>query len=223
MEKITGKEDLLKKFNLPKGVGRYSQFMFQKEREVAKVLKENINKKKITKSFIKNSYFKKISTSDFENHLMLTDLKTWLADESLMRTDKMTMAFGLEQRVPILDHQLVELAMRIPSSYKIKNRREGKMIFKEAMKKYLPKHILESDYKKVWLAPMSEWLRTDLNKFALNILSEDYCPETKKFFDFKGINKMFLEHVNREKYNLNLIWALITFQIWYKKNLVDTF
>jgi len=60
-------------------------------------------------------------------------------------------------------------------------------------------------------------LRTDLNRFASEILSENYCPENKIYFDFSGIKKMFDDHIEKRKYNLNLIWALITFQIWYKK------
>jgi len=61
---------------------------------------------------------------DFEKYFMLVDLQAWLTNESLMRTDKMTMAFGLEERVPLLDHRLVELAVKIPSKYKLKRRRE---------------------------------------------------------------------------------------------------
>jgi asparagine synthase (glutamine-hydrolysing) len=197
----------------------HTRFMFQKEYEVSKILNKSVNYTGITDRFFKENYFKKYKVNDFEKLFMLLDLKTWLTDESLMRTDKMTMAHGLEQRVPILDHHLVELSAKIPTKYKILNREHGKAIFIEAMKDYLPKHILESDYKKVWLTPMSQWLRTDLNKFATEILSPDYCSRTKLYFDFNGIREMFVDHVEKRKYNLSLIWALITFQIWYKEYL----
>ena len=194
----------------------HRRFMFQKEEEIGKILNKEINQEGLTNKFFKENYFKGHKSADFEKLFMLIDLKTWLADESLMRTDKMTMAFGLEQRVPILDHHLVELAMRIPSKYKIASKNQGKAIFIEAMKGYLPRHVLESEQKKVWLTPMSHWLRTDLNKFASEILSAGYNPETKRYFDFNKINKMFDDHIKRKKYNLNLIWALLTFQIWFK-------
>lgn len=216
VEQLTRQKDLAQKLNLQQGVERYVQFMSQKEEEIAKILNDNINQRIITKKFFQENYFRNIPSKDFDNYFMLVDLKTWLVDESLMRTDKMTMAHGLEQRVPILDHRLVELAIRIPSEFKIKSRKEGKAIFKEAMKEYLPKHVLESAHKKVWMTPMSEWLRTDLNNFAKSILSPDYCQQTKEYFDFQGINRMFNEHVEKKKYNLNLIWAIITFQIWAK-------
>lgn len=194
----------------------YFRFMLQKEEEIGKILNQDINSSGLTNKFFKDRYFKNKSVKDFEKLFMLIDLKTWLADESLMRTDKMTMAHGLEQRVPILDHHLVELAMKIPSKYKMGNNEQGKEIFIEAMKKYLPEHILKSDKKKVWLTPMSDWLRTDLKDFALKILSPNYYPETNKYFNFEEINKIFIDHIYKRRYNLNLIWALITFQMWYK-------
>ncbi|MDP2946544.1 MAG: asparagine synthase (glutamine-hydrolyzing) [Nanoarchaeota archaeon] len=195
----------------------YSRFMFQKEEEITKILNADINDRYTTKHFFNENYFKKNRAKDFEKLFMLTDLKTWLADESLMRTDKMTMAHGLEQRVPVLDHYLVELAMKIPSKYKMGSKDQGKTIFIEAMKGYLPEHVLESGKKKVWLTPMSHWLRTDLNNLAKNILSPDYCLESQKYFDFKAIGQMFNDHIEKRKYNLNLIWALITFQLFFKK------
>ena len=197
----------------------HARFMFQKEKEIDKILNRNINQPKLTERFFRKNHLEKYSDADFEKLFMITDLKTWLADESLMRSDKMTMAFGLEQRVPVLDHQLVELAMKIPSKYKISSKNQGKAIFIEAMRDYLPKHILESEKKKVWMTPMSEWLRTELNSRAIEILSPDYFLENKKYFNFDNIQKMFVDHINKKRYNLNLIWAVIVFQIWCKKYL----
>lgn len=195
----------------------HKRFMFQKEGEIGKILNKDVNRVRATKEFFRKKYFKNVSVNDYEKMFMLTDLKTWLTDESLMRSDKMTMAHGLEQRVPVLDHQLVELAMKTPSKYKMKDENQGKAIFIEAMKQYLPEHILKSEKKKVWMTPMSEWLRTDLNNFAKSVLNINYCPESQKYFNFNGIDQVLKGHVERKKYNLNLIWAIIVFQIWYKK------
>jgi len=197
----------------------YLKFMSQKEKEVAKILNKEINSFKNTKSLFKKNYFRINGKMSFVNQYMLADLKTWLADESLMRSDKMTMAHGLEERVPILDHQLVELSVKIPSKYKMLNKNHGKAIFIEAMKKYLPKHISELDRKKVWMTPASQWLREDLNQKAKEVLSADYFSQNQQYFNFTEIQKMFDEHIDKTKYNLNLIWALIVFQMWCKKYL----
>ncbi len=200
----------------------YLKFMSQKEKELGKILNKNINSTKNTLKLFKKKYFKLSPRTEFTNQFMLADLKTWLPDESLMRSDKMTMAMGLEERVPILDHQLVELSAKIPNKYKMLNRNQGKTIFIKAMEKYLPEHILSSDKKKVWMTPASQWLREGLNQKAKQILSPEYFSDNRKYFNFDGIQRMFIDHVDKKSYNLNLIWALIVFQVWCKKYLLDT-
>ena len=195
----------------------YLKFMSQKEGEINKILNKDINDGKQTFALFKNNYFN--SNENFVNQYMLADLRTWLVDESLMRSDKMTMANGLEERVPVLDHQLVELSARIPSKYKIAGKNQGKAIFIKAMKKYLPKHILESEQKKVWLTPMGRWLKKELKDFAYSVLKSNYYSETKNYFNFLNAQKMLRDHIEGRKYNLGLIWALIAFQIWCKNYL----
>jgi len=128
----------------------------------------------------------------------------------------MTMAFGLEERVPILDHHLIELSARIPSKYKIKG--EGKAIFKKAMEEYLPDYVLGAP-KRGWFSPVAKWLRTDLKDFAYDVLSEDYSPKTNQYFNFPEIRKILDDHISKKRYNLNCLWVLMTFQIWAKQNL----
>ncbi|MBU4331849.1 asparagine synthase (glutamine-hydrolyzing) [Patescibacteria group bacterium] len=236
-----------KNLDYPKGIERYAKFMFQDGNEVNRVLSKGVNKARLTHDFYKNK-FEEIEKQiplrqgfggqgnketkgtndthgslkkDFEKQFMMMDFKTWLVDESLMRTDKMTMAFGLEQRVPILDHRLVELAYQIPSKMKLgilKN--QTKLIWKQAMDEFLPEHVKKSAHKKVWLAPMSEWLRTDLKGWAKEVLSKDYV-DTSEYINFREVQKMFDDHCERRKYNLHLIWAVITFQLWYRRFIID--
>jgi len=194
----------------------YSRFMFQKEKEIGKILNKDINKTDITEKFFKENYLRKYSVADYEKLFMLIDSKTWLVDESLMRTDKMTMAHGLEQRVPILDHYLVELAAKIPSKYKMASKEQGKAIFIEAMKDYLPKHILASEKKKVWLTPMGRWIKTELKEFIQSTLDSSYNSKANDYFNFPNIKTMLYNHISNKKYNLGLIWALIVFRIWHK-------
>jgi len=225
-----------KKLDYPKGIERYSKFMFQEEDEVGRVLRPDIDKKGLTKEFYKNKFEEmrkdpsirlgagkeeRGEMNSFEQDFMMMDFKTWLTDESLMRTDKMTMAFGLEQRVPILDYRMAELAYTIPTNMKVGMlRNQTKLIWKEAMDEFLPNHIKESAYKKVWLTPMSDWLRGDLNFWAREVLSNEYA-DTSKYINLDEVRKMFFDHCDKKKYNLYLIWAVITFQIWYKRFILD--
>jgi asparagine synthase (glutamine-hydrolysing) len=146
--------------------------------------------------------------------MMAVDLETWIPDESFVRTDKLTMAHGLEERVPLLDIDLIEYAFRIPSQWKIgRTASQGKRIFIDAMKPMLPPHVLAEE-KRAWMSPAAKWLRGPLGPFAREVLSPSYCEETRDLFDFDAITRMFDRHVSGEEYNLSLIWALMTFQAW---------
>ena len=211
--KYLKKENFAQKINIPSGVERYLQFMSQKDDIIDKILNKQYFNKDLTKQYYNEKYFRSYPKKDFEKYFMLVDLQAWLTNESLMRTDKMTMAFGLEERVPLLDHRLVELSVKISSDLKLRG--EGKYIFKKAMKQYLPDYVLKAP-KHGWFSPIAKWLRTDLRDFSYDVLSEGYCSETSDYFNFPNIKKILDGHMNKERYNLNCIWILITFQIWAK-------
>jgi len=213
LELILQKKDLKKKLNISPGVSRYLSYMGQK----TEILSQVLNKKfgvELTKDFFKK-YYPENKFKDQTKYLMYLDFSIWLPDESLIRSDKMTMAFGIEERVPILDHRLIELAFRIPTKYKVKGKKKNKWIFQEAMKEYLPPHVLNKE-KRGWFSPAAKWLRMGLKDFAYEVLSPNYCSETQKYFNFPQIRKILDDHISGKKYNLDIIWSLLTFQIWYK-------
>ncbi|MFA6308016.1 MAG: asparagine synthase (glutamine-hydrolyzing) [Patescibacteria group bacterium] len=209
-----GRQDIYNKLNTKNEFDLFWQFRAQKEKMVKRFLKSDIINLDNTKQILKTQYFSKNSKS-YMDYLMMVDLDTWLVDESLTRSDKLTMAFGLEERVPILDKDLVETAFAIQSSYKIRNKYQGKYIFKEAVKDYLPDYIYDKS-KTGWFSPAAKWLRTDLKDLAYQTLANDYNPDTSEFFDFDEIRKILDNHIDKKEYALNTIWSLITFQIWYK-------
>lgn len=95
--------------------------------------------------------------TDFLNRIAYLELKMRLADFLLMRVDKMAMAHSIEARVPFLDYRLVELALHIPQSFKIKNG-ELKHILKKAAAGSVPNKIILRK-KQGFGAPVEEWLR----------------------------------------------------------------
>ncbi|MDM7852496.1 N-acetylglutaminylglutamine amidotransferase [Pseudochrobactrum kiredjianiae] len=86
-------------------------------------------------------YFEKLSASSPINKALQIDTDIMLVDDPVKRVDNMTMAFGVEARVPFLDHELVELAARIPSQLKVGH--GGKYILKEAARKILPAEVID--------------------------------------------------------------------------------
>lgn len=194
------------------GAPRLLSFMAQKESDIARIIQETVNNTNITPTLFERYFHDR--TIDAENALMWADIRSWLPDESLVRSDKLSMAWGLEQRVPILDYRLVELSLTIPSQWKLKGSAKG--LFKEAMRSYIPDYLL-GEPKRGWTSPASEWLRTSLKPLATDVLSKGYNAGTSDLFQWSDIQKMLSDHVEKRAYHMNVLWALITFQLWYKR------
>ena len=114
--------------------------------------------------------FRHAGGEDALNRMLAVDAETQLPDDLLMLTDKMSMATSLECRVPLLDHELVELAARMPEEVKIRGGRL-KHVLKEAVSGLLPRDILERG-KRGFGTPMGAWLKDDLAPLVRGLLSE---------------------------------------------------
>lgn len=212
--RLSGNKSLREKIAIPPGEERFLSFMAQKEEKISSFLKNGVNRSEAALRVFE-PYFSQID-KDFTNQMMIADLKTWLPDESLVRSDKLSMAWGLEERVPILDYRLAELAFRIPSKYKIGSRVLGKKIFRESLDGLIPDFIVK-EKKRGFFSPASKWLRGDLKDFAYDILSPGFCRGTEEYFDFEAVRKILDDHIAIRGYGLTNLWSLMTFQVWYKK------
>jgi asparagine synthase (glutamine-hydrolysing) len=152
---------------------------------------------------------------DRTNRFMAVDAQTWLPDESLIRSDRLTMAHGLEQRVPFLDAELADLAYRIPSRLKLDRRDLGKRVLREAFADLLPPEIANQP-KRGFFSPAAKWLRGDLLPVAREVLSDSYVQGTETFIDLAQARALLDGHVAKRGYHLNAVWAAMTFQAWWK-------
>lgn len=214
--KLLGKNNSYKKLNLGQGLDRFSAFMMQKEDDISIFLQPEFNQPSAAADFMQKKFFHEISQIDSTKLLQYLDLKTWLLDDALNRADRMSMAHGIEQRVPLLDKELVELAMNIPSKFNLDNKGMGKKIFRESLKEYIPEFVYDEP-KRGWFSPMAKWLRGDLKDWAYEILSPGYNRDTADYLNFTQIRNILDGHISGSKYALNTIWPLITFQVWFKR------
>jgi asparagine synthase (glutamine-hydrolysing) len=145
--------------------------------------------------------------------MLYADAKIWLPDDLLLKADKMTMANGLELRVPFLDHKLVEYAATLPAELKLKGR-TGKFLLRQAMKNILPKPII-SRSKKGFPVPTESWLRGDLKDFVHDTLlaSDAAC---RGYMDSQVIEKIVSEHEKGAENRRQEIWTLLVFEIWHR-------
>jgi len=228
---VAGKSGFYNKLNQSAFVDRYFDFFSQKESKISSFLKDKYNQPNSVRNYFEQRFFSGQTKRCFTDLFMRTDLQSWLADESLARSDKMSMAYGLEQRVPFLDHRLVELAYSIPVKLKIGSKSlknifraghayQGKIILKKAMSEYLPDFVLQQP-KWGWFSPAAKWIRGPMNNFVKEVLSPSYCAQTQDLFDFKAIDQIFKNHMTKKEYGLNTIWSLLTFQVWYRQFMDD--
>lgn len=146
------------------------------------------------------------------NQMLYVDTKVWLPDDLLIKADKMTMANGLELRVPFLDHKLVEFSAALPDSSKL-GKRGGKSLLREAMEGVLPQAILHRP-KKGFPVPIASWLRGPLRQFTRDHLlsSGSAC---NSWLERTEVKKIVEEHERGLTDRSQEIWAMLVFQFWH--------
>jgi asparagine synthase (glutamine-hydrolysing) len=151
------------------------------------------------------------SAADHLNRLMYVDLKGWMVDLYLEKTDKASMAASIEARVPFLDHRLVELAFQIGSRHKIRGL-ETKRVLKRALRGIVPQEILHKP-KHGFDVPLKPWLRSGLQGFMREVLL-DQRVRRRGIFNIALVERMLSEHYEgRQIWDLHL-WLLLNFELW---------
>jgi asparagine synthase (glutamine-hydrolysing) len=158
------------------------------------------------------SYFSHAESDDMLNKMLFLDFKTYLPDDLLTLTDRMSMAHSLEIRVPFLDHQLIEFLATVPPQLKIKNLQK-KYIHKKAVSKILPKEILQKK-KKGFSLPLGSWFRKELKEFVQEVLTQDQVEKTG-LFNQEYINQILKEHLSFKADHESKLIALLVFIIWF--------
>lgn len=151
--------------------------------------------------------------ADFTSSFMDIDRRTWLVDESLMSADKMTMASGLEARVPFLDPAVIAVSDRLPVPSKA-SFFSTKILLREAFRGRLPDYILDQP-KRGWMSPGAKWLRRPaVHAWAKEMCSASTCAATAPFFDWGAVHRAFDRHAERKEYHLPMLWKALAFQAW---------
>ncbi len=150
--------------------------------------------------------------SDFGERMVYLELKQRLAELLLMRVDKMTMAAGVEARVPFLDHHLVEYTMRIPTDLKIRGG-VSKYLLKRALAGTLPEEVLQRK-KQGFGAPVSEWFAGELYRFAEESILSSRIRELD-LFDYDRVKGMLERHRSGRRESAFHLWNLFNLSRWY--------
>ena len=148
---------------------------------------------------------------DSLNRMFAVDAQTQLPDDLLMLTDKMSMAVSLECRVPLLDHQLVELAASMPAAIKVRGGRL-KHVLKESLGSLLPNDILERK-KRGFGTPMGAWLKKELAPLLGRLLAPDVI-QRRGLFRQPVIDRLVADHQANRIDGTDALLALLNLEIW---------
>jgi len=139
------------------------------------------------------------------------ELKNRLPELLLMRVDKVTMASSIEARVPFLDEDVVEFALRIPSSLKIANG-QGKYILKRAAEGIIP-HETIYRRKRGFCGSATNMVTPRVAAFARNVVHESALVE--EYFHRPYIDALFDRHAREPRFNGFKIWNLLNLALWH--------
>jgi asparagine synthase (glutamine-hydrolysing) len=153
---------------------------------------------------------------DSMRDFLLTDIGLVLQGDMLVKVDRMSMANGLEVRSPFLDHRVVEFALSLPDTFKIKGRM-GKRIVQDAFRDRLPSEIYDRP-KKGFEVPLLDWFRGSLRSRIENIYLSDRFIQEQGLFSPESVKvlKQRLFSSNPGD-SVATTWALIVFQHWWKR------
>ncbi len=164
----------------------------------------------------KKSILNNISEKGDLNEVLFTDMQLVLPNDMLTKVDLMSMACGLEVRVPFLDHQVVNFAFSLPVDSKI-NATIRKRIVQDAFRDMLPDQLYNRP-KQGFEVPLLKWFRQELKSLIEKDLLSEALIEKQGIFDQEEIKMLKNKLFSVDPGDVHArIWGLIVFQSWWKK------
>ena len=227
-------------------VGQYYQFWNRlvDESDMAAMIAplggegSNVNPREIFKNVFEHHDNSLDRPEDYINHSLYFEAKTFLHGLFVV-DDKLSMAHSLETRVPFMDNDLVDFAMRCPVGMKLNNlaevvridendpsnkqatyfqkTKDGKQILRDVMRNYIPDEIANSE-KQGFSAPDASWFRGDSIDFVRRTLFEGDSP-IYDLLDRKTVHKIVNRHLDGTENRRLFIWSLLNVDSWLKQTL----
>jgi len=149
---------------------------------------------------------------DYLSQIQYVDGVSYLPEDILVKVDRTSMWHALEVRSPLLDHRFLELAARIPARLRLRGMREGKYIFKRAMRGLLPDVVLDRP-KQGFGIPGRRWLKDDVPAFVHDVLSERRVRE-RGLLRPEGVAELLRTRLRPESTLWPQVWSVLVLELW---------
>lgn len=180
------------------------------EEEILAITKGNWFVKNAAIQIFRERFIRETS-HDAVRNFMEFDHHLWLTDESLKLCDAVTMASGLEMRVPFLDPRVIAYSHASPSRWHVGLRRT-KVLLKDAYRDILPEHLYTLG-KSSFYPPLAKWLRRECAPLVEEALKGQRINE---YFDTAELKRLFEEHKTHSRYHLHQLSNIIQLHYWFE-------
>jgi asparagine synthase (glutamine-hydrolysing) len=160
-----------------------------------------------------NRRFSEVANAHPIDQAMYVDMKTWLADNILVKVDRATMASSLESRAPYLDHRLVEFAASLPVEWKLRKLTK-KYILRKALGARLPQSLLNRK-KRGFNAPVSHWIVGPLRSLLMDAVSGNAA---RGLINVPRVERLLLEHENGQDDHGFRLFNILSLGLWLNRS-----
>lgn len=163
--------------------------------------------------FIRDCYTE-YAAVDEQKRAQYVDLNIVLEGDMLAKVDRASMFASLETRTPMLDRNVVELAFRMPTNFKIAGKRR-KIILKDAFRDLIPEELFTAP-KRGFGVPVGSWLRNELRGNLTEYADKEFL-EAQGLFNAEYVSGLIEAHMQRRENRYGELWTFYVFQNWYKR------
>ncbi len=222
---MTVRSKLPRKLQIANVQDKWQKFLFSLDKDSLEELYrttvclwDNVSLKALLGRSVIKSRFDELfeETNDLPelSRLLIVDQHTYLPDGMLTKVDRASMANGLEIRVPLLDHRVVEFTARLPENYKFRDG-SAKYLLKKVLYQYVPEKLMDRP-KMGFGMPIDQWLRGPLKPLLCDYLAEDRLKEEGRFNGHYLRQKMDL-HLNGKQNHHHRLWAALMWEMWRER------
>jgi asparagine synthase (glutamine-hydrolysing) len=155
-----------------------------------------------------------IEETDELGGFQFLEIRSSLPDELLMYADKLSMAHGLEVRVPFLDREVVEYAQRLSSDFKVRNGHR-KWLHRQVCSNFLPGTIIKRKKKGFAVNVVDDWFRDSLSG-RMDSFFMDNSSFMYRYLQSKAVQKLLGDHVSGQSDNHKILFSLVVFEEWLR-------